>query len=105
MASSIEKELVGELMTFRIRGEVTNWPILLRIGEMASERWRSGIWAHSFSQKLRRTGSRVFSRVRWRYFLLVKSLMMSSMVAWSFSTRVRRVLRRMYSRRGPQEWA
>ncbi len=103
MASSILNELFLAFTTSRTRGDDTNCPTLLRIGAIASWRCLSCMRLNSYSQKLRRMGSSSSSTNESLNLRLVNMSKISDKRAVLLFRSVNNALRRMYSRRGPQE--
>src|SRR3989344_3196840 len=90
---------------FRISELERNCPTLFWIGEITSFSTRSFHWENSSTQKLRTTGSVIFSTTRARYDLSTRMRVTPKSVLPGYSRSAKIALRRMYSRRGPQESA
>ena len=84
---------------------VKNWPTLLRIGEMASERSQAEYLANSENQKSRTCGWLTLLSNTSRNLSSVKSRGRSNSVLPGFSNRVKSEFRKMCSSRGPQKSA
>ena len=84
---------------------VKNWPTLLRIGEMASERSQAEYLANSENQNSRTCGWVTLRSIASRNLSSVKSRGRSKSVLPGFSSRVRSAFRRMCSNLGPQKSA